>query len=157
MNLSNIWGKCWLNQDVDVHSNYFKEQPMERIMDTNRVCICCGTNNSIIWWKCCPKHTTEQGPDIYCQKCAENLHSKEFLGIESIQVRYFRYSSQDLSDLVARLREMADPTATYIDTPWWWDSPDRGGPAQLLREAANVIEECCKAKSKEISDEINLT
>ncbi len=141
MDVSKIWGKCWLNQGADVHSNYLKEKAMERIMDANRVCIFCGTNNSDIWWKCCPKHTSERGPDVCCQVCVENIHSKEYLGTESIQVGY---SSRDLADLVARLREAADPTSNYDDTPWWWDCPDRGGPAQLLREAANAIEEIRK-------------
>jgi hypothetical protein len=107
-------------------------------MDAKRVCIYCNTNTSVIWWKCCPKHTSEQGVDVCCQKCAENLHSKEFLGIESIQVRY---SYQNLSDLVIKLREAADPNSIFYDRPWWWDCSDRGGPSQLLFEAANAIEE----------------
>ncbi len=111
---------------------------MDRIMDAKRVCVYCNTNTSNIWWKCCPKHTSEQGIDVCCQKCAENLHSKEFLGIESIQVRY---SSQNLSDLVTKLREAANVESIVYDRPWWWDCPDRGGPSQLLFEAANAIEE----------------
>lgn len=45
-----------------------------------------------------------------------------------------------MTDLVTRLREAADPTSPYVDTPWWWDSPDKGGPAPLLREAAAELE-----------------
>ncbi len=45
----------------------------------------------------------------------------------------------DISDLVARLREAADPTIDN-DNPWWWDCPDKGGPAQLLRDAADAFE-----------------
>ncbi len=138
MDLYDIFGQWWLNQGPDVHSKYFKENAMERIMDVNRVCIFCETNNSDIWWKCCPKHTSERGPDVCCQVCVENIHSKEYLGTESI---YVGYSSRDLANLVSRLREAEDLASTYSDTPWWWDGPGRGGLAQLLREAANVIEE----------------
>lgn len=45
-----------------------------------------------------------------------------------------------MSDLPERLREAADPTSPYRDVPWWWDVPDRGGPALLLREAADDLE-----------------
>ncbi len=45
----------------------------------------------------------------------------------------------DISDLVARLREAADPT-TDINVPWWWNCPEKGGPAGLLRDAADVFE-----------------
>jgi len=45
----------------------------------------------------------------------------------------------DISDLVSRLREAADPTI-YNDNPWWWDCPEKGGPAPLLREAADAFD-----------------
>lgn len=25
-------------------------------------------------WKCCPVHTTEQGPDVMCEPCANEFH-----------------------------------------------------------------------------------
>lgn len=34
------------------------------------VCKTCGSDVSPTWWKCCPKHTTEQGIDVVCQACA---------------------------------------------------------------------------------------
>ncbi len=55
----------------------------------------------------------------------------------------------DISDLVARLRETADPTSIYADLPWWWNCPEKGGPGPLLREAADALEKsvepafCC--------------
>ncbi len=51
-------------------------------MTLNQSCSACGRNGSVRWWKCCPKHTTERGPDVLCQACAEKLHSKEYLGCE---------------------------------------------------------------------------
>lgn len=45
----------------------------------------------------------------------------------------------DISDLVSRLREAADPTID-TDNPWWWNSPETGGPAGLLRDAADAFE-----------------
>ena len=33
-------------------------------------CQSCGSDVSPTWWKCCPKHTTEQGIDVVCQSCA---------------------------------------------------------------------------------------
>ncbi len=108
-------------------------------MKVKNVCVFCEITESVVWWKCCPVHVTEQGPDIVCQPCAIRIHSEEFLGIEPIQLGHIP-QTKDLSDLVCRLREAADPSI-YDDTPWWWDCPERGGPAQLLREAADVIEE----------------
>ncbi len=103
-------------------------------MDVKHFCIFCGKTASIVWWKCCPKHTTERGPDVCCQTCAENLHSKEYLETESIQKEN---TPRDISGLVAQLREAADPTSIFYDRPWWWDCPDRGGPSQLLFSSLN--------------------
>lgn len=37
-------------------------------------CKICKTTYSVRWWKCCPEHTTEQGPDIVCELCVWVLH-----------------------------------------------------------------------------------
>lgn len=37
-------------------------------------CEVCKATESDIWWKCCPTHTTEQGPDVLCETCANALH-----------------------------------------------------------------------------------
>ncbi len=58
--MSNLWGKCWLNQGADIHSKYFNENSIESIIDVTRVCTYCKTNISDMWWKCCPKHTSER-------------------------------------------------------------------------------------------------
>jgi hypothetical protein len=38
------------------------------------ICVHCGRNASVRWWKCCPEHNTAQGPDATCQSCVEKLH-----------------------------------------------------------------------------------
>lgn len=44
----------------------------------NIICVVCEITTSPTWWKRCPKHTTEQGPDVVCQPCASKcLQSKE--------------------------------------------------------------------------------
>lgn len=39
-----------------------------------KICKMCGKTetkeNPVEWWKCCPKHTTETGPDVVCLDCA---------------------------------------------------------------------------------------
>lgn len=42
-----------------------------------RKCKVCGSEESSMWWKCCPKHTSEYGPDVVCQKCYVILHPEE--------------------------------------------------------------------------------
>lgn len=37
-------------------------------------CMFCQSTETEEWWKCCPKHCTEQGPDIVCTKCKKFLH-----------------------------------------------------------------------------------
>lgn len=37
-------------------------------------CIRCRTPNALMWWKCCPEHTTEQGRDVVCDLCVMYLH-----------------------------------------------------------------------------------
>lgn len=44
------------------------------------ICKACETTESKTWWKCCPKHTTEQGTDVVCQTCANKcLSGKELV------------------------------------------------------------------------------
>lgn len=42
-------------------------------------CTRCGATESGPegWWKCCPKHTTEQGSDAMCHSCAKLLHPED--------------------------------------------------------------------------------
>jgi hypothetical protein len=41
-------------------------------------CVICKCVSSPTWWKCCSKHTTEQGLDVVCQTCAgECLQNKK--------------------------------------------------------------------------------
>lgn len=37
-------------------------------------CKLCKTVESTQWWKCCPKHTTQDGSDVLCSSCALDLH-----------------------------------------------------------------------------------
>lgn len=37
-------------------------------------CFVCGGMDSEEWWKCCPKHTTEQGRDVVGECCLRALH-----------------------------------------------------------------------------------
>ena len=46
------------------------------------ICKSCGSDVSKTWWKCCPKHTTEQGIDVVCQACANIcLNGKEVVSV----------------------------------------------------------------------------
>lgn len=38
------------------------------------VCVSCKTETSIMWWKCCEKHTPENSQGVVCQECAEIMH-----------------------------------------------------------------------------------
>jgi hypothetical protein len=58
----------------------------------------------------------------------------------AVTADYVAMTPEEIADLIRRLDEAADPSNPYTDVPWWWDAPDRGGPAQLLREAANALE-----------------
>lgn len=46
-------------------------------MNIVEVCMGCGRNSSIFWHKCCPEHTTLDGPDVLCQSCVEMAHPGE--------------------------------------------------------------------------------
>ena len=37
-------------------------------------CERCNRTETAKWWKCCPAHTTEQGLDVMCHECSEELH-----------------------------------------------------------------------------------
>lgn len=39
-----------------------------------KICFRCHTTTASQYWKCCPRHTTEQGPDVLCEKCKDELH-----------------------------------------------------------------------------------
>lgn len=41
------------------------------------ICVICGRNASLVWWKCCPAHATLDGPDVLCQTCTEQFHPGE--------------------------------------------------------------------------------
>lgn len=43
-------------------------------MTPDKQCKECKTTETDMWWKCCPKHCTEQGPDVVCSRCAKLLH-----------------------------------------------------------------------------------
>lgn len=51
-----------------------------------------------------------------------------------------RMTPEQIRDLVARLRGAAEGESPFSDTPWWWDSDEKGGPASILREAADALE-----------------
>lgn len=42
-----------------------------------KICITCRTTISEMWWKCCPKHVTETGPDVVCTACAKRMHPED--------------------------------------------------------------------------------
>lgn len=50
------------------------EEPMD---DRAKHCRRCGTEESETWSKCCPRHTSEEGRDVVCEKCVVELHPPE--------------------------------------------------------------------------------
>ncbi len=68
-----------------------------------KCCIICGRNGSAKWWKCCPKHTTEQGSDVCCDSCAKELHPKKKKTtvtnycnhVECMPIRFVRMKDSD--------------------------------------------------------------
>lgn len=46
-------------------------------LDVIEICIGCGRNASLFWWKCCPEHLSIDSPDVFCQSCVERLHPGE--------------------------------------------------------------------------------
>lgn len=55
--------------DIDLHTYDF-------IRNKTKVCIRCKTTKTTKWWKCCPKHTTQKGPDVLCMLCVVTYHSE---------------------------------------------------------------------------------
>lgn len=43
-------------------------------LDVIQICIGCGRNASLTWWKCCPEHMELESPDVFCQSCVERAH-----------------------------------------------------------------------------------
>lgn len=57
-------GVCWeFNSDEQVNVIH--------------ICMACGRNASLVWWKCCPDHCSTDGPDVLCQSCVEKAHPNE--------------------------------------------------------------------------------
>lgn len=59
---------------VDVIAYDYWEIEVEANLDVIHICIGCGRNASLVWWKCCTDHMTLDSPDVYCQTCVERLH-----------------------------------------------------------------------------------
>lgn len=65
----------------DVHNKFLMEQgnkhPNIFIAVENKMqhtCKRCGTDKSEMWWKCCPRHTSERGDDVMCDNCKDEMH-----------------------------------------------------------------------------------
>jgi hypothetical protein len=70
-------GRSSENQDDDdcnVQCFDYWEIEIEKHMDVIYICVGCGRNSSICWYKCCPDHVDLDGPEVYCQACVEKLH-----------------------------------------------------------------------------------
>jgi hypothetical protein len=59
---------------VGVRAYDYWEIDLEPELDVIHICIGCGRNASLIWWKCCTEHLELESPDVYCQACVERLH-----------------------------------------------------------------------------------
>lgn len=62
--------------DLVIAFDYW-EIDVEPYIDIIQICIGCGRNASLVWWKCCPDHLDLEGPEVYCQSCVESLHPGE--------------------------------------------------------------------------------
>lgn len=62
---------------IDIIAYDYWEIEVDPEMDVIYICMGCGRNASLTWWKCCPEHVTIDGPDVYCQTCVERLHPGE--------------------------------------------------------------------------------
>lgn len=60
--------------DCNVIGFDYREIEVEDQIDVITICVFCGRNGSMTWWKCCPKHVTLEGPEVACQTCVEKLH-----------------------------------------------------------------------------------
>lgn len=54
--------------------DYWEFDVVKTELDVVYICVGCGRNSSLTWHKCCPKHCTEEGPEVFCQSCVEKLH-----------------------------------------------------------------------------------
>src|SRR3954465_9557242 len=60
----------------DLHNKFILEngikQPSYFIKSKNKLqhmCKRCHKEESETWWKCCPRHCSERGPDVVCDTC----------------------------------------------------------------------------------------
>lgn len=61
--------------DIEKRTTVIPVTPQDQlIIDPKEVCKFCGGRNSERWWKCCPEHCTEHGPDVVCQTCYLDKH-----------------------------------------------------------------------------------
>jgi hypothetical protein len=63
-----------LDEDECVQCFDYWEIEVETEMDVIHICVFCGRNASLIWYKCCPEHMTLEGQEVVCQTCVEVLH-----------------------------------------------------------------------------------
>ena len=73
------------------------------------ICKSCGSDVSPTWWKCCPKHTTEQGLDVVCQVCANVCLSRK----EVIVPTKKEQTKQDFITSIADYVEMGEGYNKY--------------------------------------------
>ena len=63
--------------DFEVLAFDYHELDVEADLDVIEICVSCGRNSSVSWWKCCPEHVSLDAPDVFCQSCVEWLHPKD--------------------------------------------------------------------------------
>lgn len=63
-----------VDDELALDSLDYWEIKVETFPDVIEICVGCGRNASLTWWKCCPDHLELEGPDVYCQACTEKLH-----------------------------------------------------------------------------------
>lgn len=90
-------------------------------MLAEKICKRCKKKESEEWWKCCPEHCTEQGPDVVCRDCKEELHpvccamNTQDFGLQEL----CGYSKGHLGEHTweTRVPPMDDPVPTAPETP----------------------------------------
>ena len=65
---------CLIDVDDGVYRLDYVEIEVEHVDEPIYICIGCGRNSSLVWWKCCPEHLSLDGSELYCQACVEYLH-----------------------------------------------------------------------------------
>lgn len=63
-----------IDDDENIQTFDYWEIDVNENLDVIHICVACGRNASLIWWKCCPEHITIDGPELFCQSCVERLH-----------------------------------------------------------------------------------